>query len=148
MAVGAVAGTKFYIAPVAASPSPDTYVEVKNIANLGDLVMQFSKIAVESVGDGYTRQIKGTQSTTPMTIMLNRDDTDPGQIALKAAFSNRNSLYPFKIIENDIVVTATTSTFTGRVYNSGSKYGAVNALKQLSVDIEVEPDSIVVVEGT
>jgi hypothetical protein len=148
MGVGAVAGTKFYIGTAEAVPSPDDWVEVGNIANLGDVMQQFSKIAVESVGSGYTKQLKGTISVPTMTLTLNRDDTDVGQIALKAAFAVRNSLYNFRIVENDIVVSATTTIFTGRVYNTGSKYGGVNALKQLAVDIEIEPDSIVVTQGT
>jgi hypothetical protein len=148
MSVGAVAGTKFYIGTTEAIASPDDWIEIGNIANLGDVLLQFSKIAVESVGSGYTRQIKGVISVTPMNLMLNRDDSDVGQVAIKAAFTNRNSLYNFRIVENDIVTTATTSVFTGRVYNTGSKYGGVNALKQISIDVEIEPDSIVVTAGT
>lgn len=148
MGVGAVAGTKFYIGTSETIPSPDDWVEVGDISNLGNLAQQFSKIAVESVGSGYTRQIKGTISVPTLTLMLNRNDTDAGQIALKAAFSNRNSTYNFRIVENDIVISATTSIFTGRVYNSGAQYGGVNDLKKLSVDIEVEPDSIVTTQGT
>ena len=148
MAVGAVAGTKFYIGTLETTPSPDDWLEIGNIANLGDVVLQFSKIAVESVGSGYTRQIKGTLATTPMTVVLNRDDTDAGQLALKAAFSNRNALYWFRLVENDIVLSATTTVFQGRAYNSGTKYGGVNTLKQVSVDIEIEPDTVVTTQGT
>lgn len=148
--VGAVAGTKFYIGTASTIPSPDNvaWVEVGNISNLGNLAQQFSKIAVESVGSGYTKQIKGTESVPTMAIMCNRDDTDLGQIAMKAAYTNRNALYPFKIVENDIVSTATTSIFTGRVYTKGGQYGGVNDLKKQAFDVEVEPDSIVVVQGT
>lgn len=146
MTVGAVAGTKLYIGTTETSPSPDDWVEIKNISNLGNLMTQFAKIAVESVGDGYTRQIKGTQSVTPMDLVLNRDDTDPGQIAAKAASADRNSFYWFKIEENDIGSGArpTTSVFKGRLYGSGSSYGGVNDLKKINTSLEVEPDSITV----
>ena len=108
MGVGAVAGTKFYVGTLEATPYPDDWVEVGNISNLGNLAQQFSKITVESVGSGYTKQIKGTESIPTLAIVCNRDDTDMGQIAMKAAYLNRNALYNFRIVENDIVITATT----------------------------------------
>lgn len=149
MTVGAVAGTKLYIGTTESTPSPDDWVLVGNIANFGNLMQQFSKIAVEAVDSGYTRQIKGTESVPTMTMVLNREDTDVGQIALKAAYSDRNNLYNFRIVENDIVVVAGTTTyFKGRVYNKGSQYGGVNDLKKITVDIEVEPDSITVVAAS
>lgn len=148
MGVGAVAGTKFYIGTTETIPSPDDWVEVGNISNLGNLMQQFSKIAVESVGSGYTKQIKGTESVTNMTIVCNRDDTDLGQIAMKTAYASRNSLYNFRIVENDLNITATTIYFTGRVYSKGPQYGGVNDLKKQQFEVEIEPDSISVVAGT
>lgn len=150
MTVGAVAGTKLFIGTTETTPSPDDWVEIKNISNLGDLMTQFAKIAVESVGDGYTRQIKGTQSVTPMDLVFNRDDTDAGQTAAKTAAADRNSFYWFKIEENDIGSGArpTTTTFKGRLYGAGSAYGGVNDLKKVNTSLEVEPDSIVIVAAS
>lgn len=145
MAVGATAGTKIYISTTV---SPDIRVEIGNVSNLGEVSLQFAKIAVEQVGSGYTKQIKGTLSAPTLQLSLNRDDTDLGQIALKAAALVRNALYYFWIVENDIVVTATVSSFSGRVYSTGTQYGGVNDLKKFRVDIEIEPDSIVTTQGT
>src|SRR4051812_33980220 len=98
MTVGATAGTKFYIGTTESIASPDDYIEVGNINNLGGVAQQFAKIAVEQVGSGYTKQIKGTESVPAMTLNINRDDADLGQIALKAAYSDRNSLFNFRIV--------------------------------------------------
>lgn len=146
MTVGATAGTKLYIGTTETLASPDDFVLISDINNLGNLMQQFSKIAVEAVDSGYTRQIKGTESVPTMSLSLNRNDTDVGQIALKAAYSDRNALYNFRIVENDIGsgTRATTTFFKGRVYNKGAQYGGVNDLKKTAVDIEVEPDSITV----
>lgn len=139
--VGAVASTKLFIGGTTVSPpSPDLYTEVKNVSNLGTVMTQFAKIAVESVGDGYTRQIKGTQSAPEFALSLNRDDTDAGQTLLKAATADRNSFYQFKILENDGI---TVTTFKARVYGFGTAYGGVNDLKKTNTTLEIEPDSIV-----
>lgn len=151
--VGAVAGTKLYIggtATIIPSPdvaSPDIWTEIGNISNLGSVMTQFAKIAVESVGDGYTRQIKGTQSSPELALVLNRKDDDPGQLLVKAANNDRNTKYNFKVVENDLPIggtVATTTVFKGRVYGFGSTYGGVNDLKKVNTSIEIEPDTIVV----
>lgn len=98
MATGAAAGTKFYYGTAGVSP---VYTEVKDVSNLGDIGTNFAKIAVESLGDGYTRQIKGTASAPSFTVTLNRNPTDPGQILLQAAAADRNTLFNFKVVEND-----------------------------------------------
>jgi len=139
--VGAVAGTKVYIAPANTDippASPDVWVEIKDISNIGDIGTTFAKIARESVGDGYTRQIKGTESATAFPLVCNRDDDDPGQVALRAAAGDRNSFFPFKVLEND----GSSATFLGRVYGKTNNYGGVNDLKKFSTEIEIEPDSI------
>jgi hypothetical protein len=144
LTVGAVAQTALYIGDVNTVPSPDTYVAIGNIATLGDIGTQFAKIAVESIDSGYTRQIKGTQSSPTFTLVMNRDDDDAGQLAVIAAAAVRNSLYNFKAVENDGGIVR----FKGRVFMSVRKYGGVNALKQISTDIEVEPDSISFTAGS
>lgn len=147
MGVGAVAGTKIFIGTSEASPSPDDWVEIKNVSNLGSLMTQFNKITVESVGDGYTRQIKGTQLVPPFDLQVNRDDADAGQTAAVTAAADRNSKYWFKIEENDAgpgsgFTLPTRFQFQARIYSSGPQYGGVNDLKKSQFQMEVEPDSI------
>lgn len=142
MTVSAVAGTKLYIGAAGVSvPSPDNMTEIGNVSNLGQIGTTFAKIAVESVGSGYTKQIKGTQSAPAFPLVLNRDDDDAGQILVLAASNNRNSLYPFRLVDND----GTNITFMGRVYGFNYAYGGVNDLRKVNSEIEVEPDTISVV---
>lgn len=136
--VAAVSGTKLYIGDTNTVPSPDTYVEVGNVKTLGPVGTTFTKIAVESIGDSYTRQIKGTQMAPAFDVVCNRDDDDSGQVALKAAQSVRSTLYNFKILETDGGYTL----FKGRVFGDPNNYGGVNDLKTTAFSIEIEPDSI------
>ena len=153
MAAGAIAGTKFYIGGTGAlAPSPDNvlWVEIKNLSNLGAYGgTNFNKIALESIGDGFTRQLKGTQLAPTMDIVLNRDDTDAGQLALKASSADRNALYNFRVDENDIGTGAnpTRTIFKGRVYGYATAGGGVNDLKRINTSIEVEPDTILTTQA-
>ena len=150
--VGAVAATRLYIGPGGTLPlSPDAYVEITNISNIGDIGTIFTKIAVESVDSGYTRQIKGTQSTPTFPLVLNRKDDDAGQLEVLDASTDRNTLFNFRVVENDGEGDINASTkiyFKGRIYGFLRKYGGVNNLKQVSSDVEIEPDTITVVAAT
>ena len=139
MAVGAVAGTKLYIGTTDATPSPDEWVEIKDIANLGNIQQQFNAITVESVGDGDSYDIKGTRRYPNFELTLNRNDEDAGQIALKAAAeASRGTLYNFRILEGD----GGYVTWRGEVFGYGPNYGGVNALKQIQTSISIKPDTI------
>lgn len=146
--VGAVAGTKLYIGPAGTHPiSPDQFIEIGQIANIGDLGTQFAKIAVESIGDGYTRQIKGTESVPPFELVMNRKDDDAGQEDVQDASANRNTLYNFRLVENDgegVLAASTRIYFKARVFGFVRRYGGVNNLKQVVSGLEIEPDSIAI----
>lgn len=147
-----VAGCTLWIAPTGAAPtSPDQWTQIKNIVTYGGLGTEFTTITVESVDDGYTRQLKGTQKSADFPIVMNRIEDDPGQIALKAAALNQNDLYNFKLIENDKVTTngaPTVTVWKGRVSGFYNAYGGVNDVKKVNSGIYVEPDTIVITAAT
>ena len=63
MGVGAVAGTKLYIAPPGIILANDaSFVEVKNVATLGNIAAAFTKIMVSEIGVGDDYEIKGTRN--------------------------------------------------------------------------------------
>ena len=100
--VNAVAGTKIYIGDSNAVPSPDTYVEIKDVSSLGDLSQTFNEVKIESIGDGDTFSLKGTREYPNLSLVLNRNESDQGQINLKAASAvARGTLFNFKIVETD-----------------------------------------------
>ncbi len=156
--VGPVSGTKFYIGPAGTIPtSPDLFVEVGDINNLGDISQTFAEIAVESLGSGDTYQIKGNRSfpkTTPAEgcsfLVLNKNDSDAGQIALKAAnAATRGTLYPFKIQEVDGGATLAGSvTWTGEVFGYGPSYGGVSSLRTIKTSVSIRPSTVTLTLGT
>lgn len=144
-AVGPVAGTKFYIGPAGSVPvSPDLFIEVGDINNLGDLAQQFAQVTIEAIGSGDSYSLKGTRSFPNLDLTLNRNDSDVGQIALKAAAAAaRGTLYPFKILETD----GGYATWQGEVFGYGPSYGAVNVVKSVKTSVSIRPSTLTTVVG-
>lgn len=138
--VGPVSGTKIFIGTSETIASPDDFIEIKDVSNLGDIMQQFAEIKVESLGDGDTFSIKGQREFPNIAITLNRNDSDPGQLALKAAASvARGTLYNFKILETDGGI----STWKGEAFGYGTSYGGVGNLRQVKTSISIRPSTYV-----
>jgi len=134
--VGPVASTKFYIGPAGSPPSPDLWVEVGDISNLGDISQQFAQVSVSSIGSGDEYQLKGTRSYPNLELTMNRNDVDVGQIALKAAAAAiRGTLYPFRIVDYD----GGTAVWTGEVFGYGPSYGDNNTLRTVKTSVSIRP---------
>ena len=140
--VGPVSGTKFFIGPAGAIPtSPDLFIEVDDIANLGNISQTFASINIDSIGDGDTYTIKGQRSFPDFAITLNRNDGDAGQLALKAASAAiRGTLYPFKILETD----GGTAVWQGEVFGYGPNYGAPNTVRSVVTSVSIRPSTLVI----
>lgn len=147
-AVGPVSGTKLYIGAAGVLPtvtSPDEWTEIKDISNLGDVSEQYAQIAVESIGDGDTYHIKGQRQFPNLDLVLNRNDSDTGQGALKAAAASaRGTLYPFKIVEVD----GGLATWSGEVFGYGPAYGGVSALRTVKTSISIRPSTLTLTLGS
>lgn len=139
--VGPVSGTKLYIGTSESTPSPDDWIEIGDISNLGDISQQYAQIAVESLGSGDTYQVKGQRSFPNLDVMMNRNDSDMGQLALKAAAdASRGTLYNFRIVETD----GGTAVWKGEVFGYGPSYGGVAALRTVKTSISLRPSTVVI----
>ena len=140
--VGLVSGTKFFIGPAGGIPtSPDLFVEVNDISNLGNIAQAFAAVNVDSIGDGDTYTLKGQRSFPDFALTLNRNDSDAGQLALKAASAaTRGTLYPFKIMETDGGV----ATWRGEVFGYGPNYGAPNAVRSVVTAVSIRPSTLTI----
>ena len=112
---------------------------------LAILPQAFTEIKVESIGSGDSYSIKGTQDFPNFALVLNRNDSDAGQVALKAAaVAIRGTLYNFKIAEVD----GGTSVWQGEVFGYGPVYGGVNVLRTVKTSISIRPSSLVITLGS
>lgn len=141
--VGPVSGTRFFIGPAGGIPlSPDLFLEVKDISSLGNLAQTFAAISVDSIGDGDTYTLKGQRSFPDFALTLNRNDSDPGQIALKAASAAiRGTLYPFKVLETD----GGFATWQGEAFGYGPSYGGASALRTVVTSVSIRPKTLNIV---
>jgi len=141
-AVGPVSGTLFYIGPAGAAPaSPDLWIAVGDINNLGDIAAQFAEIKVESIGSGDTFSLKGNRDYPNFALTMNRNDSDLGQIAIKtAAAATRGTLYPFKVVEND----GGTAIWQGEVFGYGPAYGNTSAVRMIKSSVSIRPSTLVI----
>lgn len=144
----AVVGTKLYIGGHDAfliSPDSAPWVEVGNLFHIGPyLGLDFKAINLEAIGDGYTRKLKGSAFARPLDLVINRDDVDLGQIALKAALPDRTFTYNFKIEETDGVTVRARTFFRGQVFAFATESNDdVNSVKHINASIEVNPSTII-----
>lgn len=141
MGVGTVSGTKLFITdPGTPVASPDPWVEIKDVASLGNIAQQFNAVTVSSVGDGDDYQLKGQRNFPNFELTLNKNNDDPGQQDLKDASEDaRGTLYNFKLLETD----GSSVTWKGEVFGYGPNYGGPEALKQVVTSISIRPTSIV-----
>ena len=139
--VNSVAGTIIYIGDSNAVPSPDNYVEIGDVANLGDISQQFDNVPIESIGDGDSFNLKGLRKYPNLELLLNRNDSDTGQLALKtASAASRGTLYNFKILETD----GGTVVWQGEVFGYGPSYGGPNSVRTVKTSISIRPSSVTI----
>lgn len=105
----------------------DTYVEVKEVSDLGEFGDEAEEIKFSSISDARVRKLKGTRDAGTMEISVGRDAADPGQVAMRVAKNddyNRN----YKIVLNDAPVggTPTTFFFRGLITKARTKTGEAN----------------------
>jgi len=146
MGVGTVSGTKLFIAdPGDIVASPDPWVEIKDIASLGNIQQAFNQVAVSSIGDGDDYSLKGQRSFPNFEVTLNKNGEDPGQQDLKdAADDVRGTLYNFKLLETD----GSYVTWKGESFGYGTNYGGPEAIKQVVTSISIRPTSLVYTDAT
>lgn len=75
----------------------DTYVEVLHTESFGDFGDTATDIPFTGLGDDRTQHLKGSVDASVVALQVARDDTDPGQLAMIAAFGTKTD-YNFKIV--------------------------------------------------
>lgn len=144
MAIGPTAGSKLYIGTSETIASPDDYLEIGNITNIGDFGKAFQEITVETIGQRGVQKFKGTYNEGTFTCTVARDATDTGQAAAIAALAS-DLPYNFKLVMNDATVTLTTPTqfvFTAKIMSYVTKMGGANNVPMADIVISIVSGSV------
>ncbi len=125
--VDATAKSKLYIGTTAAADDligfeADTYTEIKDIEDLGEIGEEAAQLTFVPVG-GRGVHKKGATTGKVVNLVVGRNPTDPGQQALRAAAQSHLD-YNFKLTLNNAAPPSVPSTF----YFRGLTFPAATAL--------------------
>lgn len=144
--ITSTAGSKLYIGPVRTAATDTiaeyealTWVEVKEVENLGEFGDESNAINFLSVGDARTRKLKGARDAGTLAITCGRDPFDAGQVALRAA-EKTNFEYAFKIVAADAPDANDSDTayyFGGLVMSARDNYGTADTVVTTTFNIGI-----------
>lgn len=100
MGVATAAGAKLYIGTTATDASTDTYIEVGQVASLGEFGRTYAEVTWSPINSRGVEKFKGSYNDGGMAVGLGRDINDAGQAAVKIAL-DVDADYNFKVVAND-----------------------------------------------
>ncbi|OCJ05251.1 hypothetical protein A6U87_14680 [Rhizobium sp. AC44/96] len=106
MGTTANAGSKFSIGTtvgagtIVADFTADTFVAIGNIKDMGEIGPKAEVLVSKYVDQTYSRKMKGSRDNGSLTLLVERDSTDVGYIALIAA-EKTSYAYNFCVELND-----------------------------------------------
>ncbi|WGD32014.1 iron ABC transporter substrate-binding protein [Ancylobacter sp. WKF20] len=144
MSIKSAAGTKIYIGTTTAATNEtqfaaDTYVEVKEVEDLGELGDESEAISFAALGDARVKKLKGARDAGTLVLVVGRDPLDPGQIAMRSAEKNTFE-YNFKVVANDAPDADHTNSiyyFRGLVMSARDNYGQQNNVVRTTFNIGI-----------
>ncbi len=152
MTIFATAGAKLFIGGVLAMKSDDfvltdfdgqTWVEVKELENLGTLGDTANEVTFDAIGENRTKRLKGTRVAPPMEVIAGIDYADAGQLAIAAA-EKTNADYAFKVVFDDAPAGGTPSEryFIAKIGSANEAYDAANAVMKLNATLWVNSNTV------
>lgn len=159
--LSSTAHSKFYIGPASTSTPADedgylnttdasgntvarVYTEVIGTTDLGEFGAEGKELTSAHVDDGLVYKLKGSIDNGSLEIICDRDPSDPGQIAMRAAAATWDN-YLFKIVLNDKPTggtQASTYCFRGPVLSAKNTLKGADDITQTTFKISISGDII------
>lgn len=147
MAISTTSGAKLYIGSdtVLGSGSPpfdypdDTYVEIGEIENLGELGDESNLVNFLAIGDARVRKLKGARDAGTMAVVCGRDPLDAGQAALRDAEQTK-AKYNFKLVYADAasdLYTDTVAYFSALVSSQRAQLNGSDDVTKLMFNLAI-----------
>lgn len=120
----ATAGAKVYIGAafedqdddlVAADFTAQTWTEIGNLTNIGAFGDTSQEVTTQEVGRARDFRVKGSRNAGSMSLTMNINSSDAGQIALIAAEKARSN-YAFRVVFPDAPATGSAPTGSERLF--------------------------------
>jgi hypothetical protein len=154
MSISTASGSKLFIGGAGqpadqAAFEAESYVEVGEVEDLGQLGDESSEVTFASLSDGRMRKLKGVRDAGTMQVICGADSSDEGQTAMKAAEAQPLD-YAFRVELNDQITllgTPTIQYFYGKVMGKRRNIGTVNNVVRHNFNVGVN-SAIVEIDPT
>ena len=157
MAFYPVAGCKIFIGSaldekatdfVASDFTSQTWTEITKWTQMGDFGDSNASVPLQVIGEGRDKAQKGTADAGEMQNIFAAVDTDPGQIALRAAQKTKQN-YAFQIIMNDAPAAGASPKpgqrlFVGLVMSARDTGGGPNTVRSLNATVKINSNIVIV----
>jgi hypothetical protein len=148
---GTFAGAHIYIGTTAAATNEasfaaDTYEEITNVSNMGELGATANIVTFPVVSDKYVKKSKGTRNAGDPVLVVGRISADAGQEALRAA-EDTKFYYNFKIELEDAEDEEHTNTviyFRALVASVTNQFGGNEDFVTESYSLGIYPKPVIV----
>jgi hypothetical protein len=138
------AGTKIYISdPIAALTSTydaatfatGTYVEIKEVSDLGQIGVKYNSVKFNPLGNRQTFKRRGSYDNGSINVKGASVPLDAGQIKVNTAVGSDSS-YAYKVI----LQSGTTFYFTAQAMSNELNVGSVDNIMMIDVNLEIDND--------
>lgn len=144
MGINTAGGSRLFIgttAPAtdAASFEADSYVEIEEVEDAGQVGDESQAVNFTALKDGRVQKLKGPRDAGTMAVVCGDSAGDPGQDALIAAEAQPFD-YNFKVMLNDALTLSGTPTilyFRGKVMSQRRNIGNVTNVVKRSFNLGV-----------
>lgn len=119
------------------------YTEIGGTTNLGSAGDTSELITSNHISEARTRKLKGTRNAGSMTVAMDLDYSDAGQLALIAAEKTKDT-YAFRVTFNDAPVGGTPSVryFVALVMSAAEQWDEANSVMKLNATLEIDSNIV------
>jgi hypothetical protein len=110
-----------------------TYTPVGEVTDIGQYGTTYVATKYTSLASRQTKKFKGSFDNGSMVLKMGRFQTEPGQMALKAALLSDAS-FSFKVTYQD----GTKNYFTGKVMDYKQTIGSVDQITAAETTVEID----------
>jgi hypothetical protein len=147
MTINTAGGVKFYIGTTAAAATigefeADSYVEVGEVEDAGQVGDESAEITFTALSDGRTRKLKGPRDAGTMAVVCGADSSDDGQAAMIEAEASPLD-FNFRVQLNDQLTISGDPTFIyfrGKVMSKRRNIGNVSNVVRYNFNVGVNSE--------
>lgn len=144
MTINTAGGSRFFIGTTAdaedlAEFEADSYVEVGEVEDLGEIGDEAEEITFTALKDGRVRKLKGPRNAGTQAIVCGADDSDEGQAAMIAAEASPLDFNMMVILNDQLTISGSPTVlfYRGKVMSKRRNIGNVSNVVRYNFNVGV-----------